>query len=748
MWCRLLAVSLLCILVVSSVVSAEPTGLLADFLVAPDGERYRINDFNSPLGNNQLIVYTPAFGPSTATVNAMVEVVVVEGVVEEVLPIGHTNTPIPHDGYVISGHGTAATWLRLHVRPGQPVALLRDRLVADTVSASHPVHQIGPHVTRGANQLVIFTPGRERTGTNPWGIEAVVQEGVIVSVGGNDNSIPANGFILSAHGTARDWLAENARVGATVTIDNEYVTLAFDSRSVARQAVAYLDIAEGRMQEAEEQGIPLAFDHIAAHKDEAEKLLAMAERLQTDGEQEQAMRAAARAVGAAQRAAFAALPSSPVGIRGVWYRPVEITPEHVIATLDRLARSGVNTLFLETFYRGRTVYPSEIVNQHTEFRRWDLLDVWIREGQRRGIDVHLWLHVFRFDEYPSGTLLGSRPEWLASRPGSSVPQEYQANSASADPAHPEVRAFVLALIEEMLTRYAPAGIHLDYIRYPKSNLQPGSFAIADFSRELFAQEHGVDPLHLVNRRGSPEWQAWEMWQEEQITSFVADVHDLVRRLAPDTILSAAVVGEIGEARSVTRQNWVAWAEQGYVDLLLPMLYNPDAAWVGRAVARAVEQTGGRTLLSAGIGVYLDFSPELLVEQVWSAESAGSLGATHFALVHMRGDHFAALTEGLYSHPTVPPYRTAEAFASLGTALLESLPEADDRNELHTVAHALIAHGSKGQEELAQLLSFLEQAIATAREMSETVTAWQARLLHQAHQVAAAALHRLHPRSVL
>ena len=54
---------------------------------------------------------------------------------------------------------------------------------------------------------------------------------------------------------------------------------------------------------------------------------------------------------------------------------------------------------LETFYRSRTVYPSEVASQHAEFRRWDLLEVWIEEAGAR-IDVHLWLHVFRFDEYP------------------------------------------------------------------------------------------------------------------------------------------------------------------------------------------------------------------------------------------------------------------------------------------------------------------------------------------------------------
>lgn len=740
--CHRLSLALVLILFLSPAVAADPTGLLAAYIVAPNGAEHRIDDFNSPLGGNRVVVYTPDFGPSTATVDALVEIVVVDGIVQEVLPLGYTNTPIPRNGYVISGRDTAATWLRSHLRPGQSVELVTDRLEADTVSASYPVYQVGPNVTRGADQLVIYTPGRERTGTNPWGLEAVVRDGIIVSVGGNDNLIPPDGFVLSGHGKARDWLAANARVGSAVDVAGGQVTIAFDSRSIARQATAYLAEAEERLRAAAREGVPLDYARVAEHSARAVELLAAAETLQSQGERTEAMRQAALAVGAAEKATFAALPPAPVGVRGVWYRPVEVTPEHVIATLNRLAKSGVNVVFLETFYRGRTLYPSQVAGQHSEFRRWDLLEVWIEEGRRRGIDIHLWIHVFRFDEYPSGTLLRAHPEWMASGPETSVPQHLRANNASADPAHSEVRAFVLALIEEMLSRYAPAGLHLDYIRYPKSDLQPSSFAVADVSRRLFMDEYGIDPLDSINRRGSPEWLAWEAWQEEQITSFVADVRALTRHLAPETILSAAVVGEIGEARSVMRQNWAHWAEEGYVDLLLPMLYNPDSEWVGRAVARAVELTGGKTLISAGIGVFLDFTPALVVDQLLHAEASGSLGGTHFALVHMGGAHFAALTEGLYASPAVPPYRTAEALEALGTTLIDSLNKTAGQHDLYAIGRALIASGSSGHPGLEEIVVLIDRAMGAAAEPNSVMTAWQARLLQQARRVAAAALHRL------
>ena len=141
-------------------------------------------------------------------------------------------------------------------------------------------------------------------------------------------------------------------------------------------------------------------------------------------------------------------------------------------------------------------------------------------------------------------------------------------------------------------------------------------------------------------------------------------------------------------------------EKGYVDMLLPMLYNPDAAWVGRAVARAVEQTDGRVLVAAGIGVYLGYSPGLVVEQILEAEASGSLGVTHFALGQMRGAHFAALKQGLYSRPAVPPYKTVEALHALGARSTSRSEMTDGPHELRAVADALTGYTGRDEAELA------------------------------------------------
>jgi len=85
----------------------------------------------------------------------------------------------------------------------------------------------GIDVPRTADSLMIYTPkSGAKTTTNEFGAEAVVVYGVVtelldqrtVAVGQHNLAIPADGVVLSGHGTARTWLLANATKGAKVTL--------------------------------------------------------------------------------------------------------------------------------------------------------------------------------------------------------------------------------------------------------------------------------------------------------------------------------------------------------------------------------------------------------------------------------------------------------------------------------------------------------------------------------------------------
>ena len=76
--------------------------------------------------------------------------------------------------------------------------------------------------------MIIYTPEypQPSTGTNEWGSEVQVIGGeVATEPGGNDLTIPEDGFVLSGHGTAASWINANLEPGTPVQIAGGKVKL-------------------------------------------------------------------------------------------------------------------------------------------------------------------------------------------------------------------------------------------------------------------------------------------------------------------------------------------------------------------------------------------------------------------------------------------------------------------------------------------------------------------------------------------
>ena len=79
----------------------------------------------------------------------------------------------------------------------------------------------GVDAERGENGLVVYNHWNGRTtGTNEYGIEYVVQDGRVTKIQQGNSVIPEKGFVISAHGTAKDALS-GLRVGDTVTFTEQ-----------------------------------------------------------------------------------------------------------------------------------------------------------------------------------------------------------------------------------------------------------------------------------------------------------------------------------------------------------------------------------------------------------------------------------------------------------------------------------------------------------------------------------------------
>ena len=316
-------------------------------------------------------------------------------------------------------------------------------------------------------------------------------------------------------------------------------------------------------------------------------------------------------------------------IRAIWLDRGTIvrakSEQDLAKVFDQLAATGFNTVFFETVNASYPIYPSRVApEQNPLVRGWDPLAVAVKLAHERGMELHAWVWVFAAAnqrhnallnqpaDYP-GPVLAAHPNWaIVDRQGRLFDQNTK--KAFLDPANPEVRRYIMALLEEIVTRYAVDGIQLDYIRYPfqDPNVDQTS-GYSQVARQQFQALTGVDPIKVYPpnsqplRNGSRErdnlasrdlWQKWIDFRIRQIDSFLASVSQRLRsaKRPNDTprigsvnslaatelkqrsplILSAAVFAlPHTERLQRLQQNWEEWAIRGDIDLMVPMTYALD-----------------------------------------------------------------------------------------------------------------------------------------------------------------------------
>ena len=283
--------------------------------------------------------------------------------------------------------------------------------------------------------------------------------------------------------------------------------------------------------------------------------------------------------------------------------------------VTRASAAGVRGLLVQVVGRGDAYYRSDLLPRSEALDRsdFDPLAFVLERAHAAGLEVHAWMNCVLVWSAPNRPrdprhVLNRHPEWVAHLPdgrsmtqlGAAERRRLGVEGVYLSPARPAVRAWIASIAQEIATRYAVDGIHLDYIR------EPGAFAGLDAnSRARFALEQGADParfgLEPPARRAALD-SSWMAFQRAQVTAIVRGVRDSLARSRPGLALSAAVLADTVSAERNHAQEWRAWVREGLLDRVFVMCYAP---WVQTVLSQmlAYSSDPGTGRVVPGIAVF-------------------------------------------------------------------------------------------------------------------------------------------------
>lgn len=544
---------------------------------------------------------------------------------------------------------------------------------------------------RGANQLVIYTHDYgERTGTNEFGTEAIVKGNTVVELSGADSFIPENGIVISGHGTAKSWISSNITIGTKIFYDDTtgVITTYNTSKSLVFEAMQKIDEASSMINYYKDANPSYDWKIPTDYIKEAQNYVRKGSKNPNEIQKYSQL-----AIESANSAIKSVLPFRINEFKGVWIRPTEKTESDIIASVNKIKSAGIDNIFLETYFHGRTIFPSKtmesygFVPQYETFQGIDPLQIWIREAHKNGIKVHIWFETFYVgNQVPSTNLkniLAVKPDWgnktLAGyESANATPSSSEHNGYFLDPANPEVKKFLLALLNEIITTYKPDGINLDYIRYPQaiSTAAMGNWGYTETARTMFYQQYGVDPISMTGSHTL--WKAWSDFRRKQITDFVAKVGELGK--SKNMYISAVIFPDRAIAYSRKLQDWSVWSQQHYINGFTPLFLTCDPKTLNSQITTVINAKAPETDLMAGLFVtFMGGSEEDLIRQIHETRKANANGVILFDYAHLSPKYVSALSKRVFAASSKTVEKDANTKQINWTAPIESEKKQTDKN---------------------------------------------------------------------
>lgn len=551
---------------------------------------------------------------------------------------------------------------------------------------------------RGENKLIIYTSEKgATTGTNEWGCEAVVEDGIVISVGGNDNAIPSGGFVASGHGKKKDWIKNNIVVGMRASYDTAAKTVTFicdgGTYKIALEHARNNALAA---KTAAEESLAVVSAQAAPALSAAEaKYSALAPASDKNVSEYEALTAEYKRIATLFREQKAS------EYRGVWIRPTQKSVREVEEYVKQCFDSGINMISVETFYDCTVIYNppawSEL-SQNPIFGGFDVLKAYVDACHKYGMELHVWMPVFYSGSSNSKnfkkSLAGLHPEWMTvSNKGLNLYEGETTGMTYLNPALPEVCDALAKNYRYILENYDIDGFQLDYIRYRESSggndFGYDAATISGF-KKAYPQYANFKITYNTN---ASYWKDFVVYRRSLITSFVARMRALVDTVAPGVLLTADVAPEIDFAMNTVYLDAFEWLKRGYLDLIHPMAYGDGYTAL---MKQYVEAAGDGCAVVPGLGIFSS-DPQTIMRQTYEMAQAGCMGVVHFQAQQYFSKGCPELfTDSIYATQSLPPMLDTRETAGanlvrfglrLDNALAARKIESEEKNTLEALARS-------------------------------------------------------------
>lgn len=268
----------------------------------------------------------------------------------------------------------------------------------------------------------------------------------------------------------------------------------------------------------------------------------------------------------------------------------EAQQAEIRALCDSAQRTGLNALILQVRTSADALYESRL-EPWSEYLTgvqgrspgYDPLAVWLHEAHARGLELHAWFNPYRARHSTARSPLAdshlarTRPDWVKS----------YGDQLWIDPGEEAAAEHTLAVVRDLLSRYAVDGVHIDDYFYPypvtATPNDPGNKVEIDFPDEPSWQRYlagvpGVTPAGSLSRAD---------WRRYNVNRLVQRLYALVHEVRPGTRLG---VSPFGLPKPSVRPAGITgfsqydklyadvelWLREGWMDYLVPQLYWPRA----------------------------------------------------------------------------------------------------------------------------------------------------------------------------